>query len=390
MKNLSFWQDVPYRPRKKLMHNLHADVAIVGGGITGVSAAYHLAKKGFRCVLVEKDVLAGGASGKNMGLPVEGTAFDFLEMVRAIGPKYAKQWWRLTCEGRDNLISLIKRESIGCDLKKSGSLYVGLNKKQKVWLKKEAAERNKHGIYCKFLDKSKLKRVISSPFEAAIYVPNNYMLNPVKLLRGLAKKAERRGVKIFEKTPAVKIEPRAVHTPKGIITCDRVFVALESYNYLVKAKQRGVLAIMTKPISGSSKIGWKYGRMLWENIPRYHAIRFSGNRLLITRDISPIASLTQKDRESASMIRTLLKYFPSLKKKDVRISHQWDCKVAQSSRKIFSICNVNGIWHAFGCSGQGMSQGSLAGKIIAEHFCGKSIPEVYNPESKITMTGKTW
>jgi gamma-glutamylputrescine oxidase len=385
----SFWQDVSYRPRKKLARDLNVDVAIVGGGITGVSAAYHLAKAGFSCALVEKDVIASGASGKNMGLPIEGTAFDFLEMVRALGKKYAKQWWRLTREGRDNLISLVKRESISCDLRKTGSLYVGLDKKQAAWLKKEAAERNKNGIYCKFLDKSRLKRVISSPFEAAIYVPGNYMLNPVKLVRGLAKKAERLGVKIYEKTPAVRIEPHAVHTSKGIIACGRVFVALESYNNFVKAGKEGVLAVMTKPMP-NVKLGWKYGHMLWDNIPRYHAIRFSDNRLLITHYISANASRKQKDRHAAALIRTLLKYFPALKKNDVRISHQWDCKVAQSPRKIFSICSVNGIWHAFGCDGQGMSQGSLAGKIIAGHFRGKSIPEVYNPKSKISMTGNTW
>ncbi len=390
MRNLSFWQDVPYRPRRKLTRNLHADVAIVGGGITGVSAAYHLAKKGFKCVLIEKDFIASGASGKNMGLPIEGTAFDFLEMVRALGKKCAKQWWLLTREGRDNLISLIKSESIGCDLRKSGSLYVGLDKKQAAWLKKEAAERRKNGIYCKFLGKSKLKSVISSPFEAAIYVPGNYMLNPVKLVRGLARKAEQFGVKIYEKTPAIRIEPHSVHTPKGIIACDRVFVALESYNNFVKARKEGVLAIMTKPIPNASRLGWKHGHMLWDNILRYHAIRFSGNRLLITHYIRASSSQQQKDRHAAALIRTLLKYFPALKKNDVQISHQWDCKVVQSPRKIFSICNVNGIWHAFGGDGQGMSQGSLAGKIIAGHFCGKPIPKVYNPKSKISMTGNTW
>jgi glycine/D-amino acid oxidase-like deaminating enzyme len=390
MKRLSFWQDVSYRPRRSLKGSIKADVAIVGGGITGVSAAYHLAKAGFSCALVEKDVIAGGASGKNMGLPVEGTAFDFLEMVRALGKKYAKQWWLLTCEGRDNLISIIKRESISCDLRKSGSLYVGLDKKQAAWLKKEAAERKKHGIYCEFLDKSKLKSVISSPFEAAIYAPNNYMLNPVKLVRGLAKKAEQLGVKIYEQTSAIKITPNAVHTPNGIIACDRVFVALESYNNFVKSRQSGVLAVMTKPIPGASKLGWKYGHMLWDNIPSYHAIRFSGNRLLITHDIRASASQQQKDRHAAALIRVLLKYFPGLKKSDVQISHQWDCKVAESPRKIFSICNVNGIWHAFGCAGQGMSQGSLAGKIIAGHFRGKPIPEVYNSKSKISMNGNTW
>ncbi len=390
MKNLSFWQDVPYRPRKRLMRNISADVAIVGGGITGISAAYHCARKGFKTVLVEKDVIANGPAGKNMGIVLEGTVLDLIEIVPLIGKRLAKQLLARTAEARSLVATIIKKEHIACDVEESGSLFVAADKKWIGWLKKEVAARNKYGFPCKFLNKSQLRDVVSSSFESALYTPKDFLINPVKFVRGMASRAEKYGAKIYEHTPALKWDKYHVQTSNGIITAGKIIVAIESEAKVNGMHKGNAQVIMTKPLRNPGRLDWKRGRMVWEAGYPYHAIRFSHNCLFIGGEISTKASEKDKRKHAHAMVLTLLRYFPALTKKDVSIASRWECLVTHSPRRIFTISNEHGVYYAYGCAGNGLTHGTLAGKLFADHFSGKKLPEIYAPSKKIKLTGSSW
>jgi glycine/D-amino acid oxidase-like deaminating enzyme len=215
----SFWLDVPYRPRKPLNQNLHTDVAIVGGGITGVSAAYHCAKAGFRTVLVEKNTLASGASGKNEGMVVEGTEVDFHQHASGKGLKHAQNAWELTQKARDYLARCIRTEKIACDVKRSGSLFVALDEHQDKILSEEAAARKRQGYRCTLLDGSGLAKLAHTRFHSALFTPQDFALDPVKLVRGWARRAELRGARIYERTPATAFNHHSVSTQNGSSIC---------------------------------------------------------------------------------------------------------------------------------------------------------------------------
>jgi len=390
MSEKLFWQDIPYRPRKRLQGNIHADVAIIGGGITGVSAAYHLAKKGFKTVLVEKDVIANGPAGRNMGLVLEGTTLDLIEIIPMIGSKHSKQVWKCTVEARELVSALIKKEQIACDKKKSGSLYATLDKKWIGWLKKEASARHKYGFKCKFLGKSQLRNEISSSFEAALYTPQDFLIHPVKFVRGLAVRAEKYGAKMYEHSPALKWDEHHVQTRQGIITADKVIVAVESDTPFSRLHRKNAQVIVTKPLRNPAKLGWKSGHMLWETGLHYPAVRFWDNRLMIAKETGNNSTEQQKKVHAQQMQKTLLRYFPALTKNDVVISHRWECIVVNSPRGIFTISHKNGVYYVYGCAGNGLTHGALAGKILAGHFSGKPLPEVYVPSSKIRLSGCSW
>lgn len=125
MKYSSFWLDLPYQARPALAQDLETDVVVIGGGITGVSAAYHAAKAGFRTVLLEKNMIASGSAGKNGGMVVEGLSEDLFESIASTSPKKAVATWNRTKASQALVKRLIINEGIDCDFTEVGSMYVG-------------------------------------------------------------------------------------------------------------------------------------------------------------------------------------------------------------------------------------------------------------------------
>ncbi len=153
MKNVSYWLDMPYISRPSLLENIETDVVIIGGGITGVSAAYHCARAGLKTVLIEKEVIASGSAGKNGGMVVEGLSIDFVEAINRFGREEARELWMNTVEARKLVVSLVYEQNIDCDFGQNGSLYLGLVPAENEGLKKEAEERAKEGIECRLIKK---------------------------------------------------------------------------------------------------------------------------------------------------------------------------------------------------------------------------------------------
>jgi glycine/D-amino acid oxidase-like deaminating enzyme len=390
MQETSWWALPRFRRRPPLRKEFSADVAIVGGGLTGVWAAYHCAKRGFKTVLVEKDHLAAGASGKNEGMLVEGLPLDFLQLVRSLGWKAAKEVWGNTSRAQEHVLKAVRKHRIACDIEQTGSLYA--TRDEEGWLRKEAAMRRKAGFACRMVND--LGAFVNSSFASALHAPHDCLMHPVKLLQGIADAAEAAGARIYERSPA-QWSRSIVRTPRGGITAAHVLVALESYNPLlpsVNAHRRRGVALVTKPLPPEAlrRLGWTRGKMLWETGHTYHSTRMLGNRLMTAVNIPLAGTRTHIANATKHLLKNLRSFFPALRPQDIAASHRWHCATVNTPRRLLTFMNADGVHHAIGLAGNGQTHGYIAGSAFADHITGRDIPAVYRTTGPVAKPDITW
>ncbi|MDB5258926.1 MAG: FAD-dependent oxidoreductase, partial [Candidatus Taylorbacteria bacterium] len=268
MKNASYWLDVPYVQRTPLDRDIQVDVVIIGGGITGVSAAYHCAKNGLKTALVEKHSIASGSAGKNLGMVVEGLEIDLLEAAEKFGAAAAKGLWGKTVEARDLTAALVREHLIECDMDASGSLYLARDSEYMDWLRKESAARQDDGFSCRIMEKGKSadagEEFAGSIFAGGLVAPKDCMLDPVKFVRGLAHAAENFGLLIYENTDALRYDAHSVKTSNGTVSAKKVVLAIESDTAEIEAGKTVVTriqAVATEPLSAE-----QFEKMDWNDI----------------------------------------------------------------------------------------------------------------------------
>ena len=122
----------------RLRGEVSADLAVVGGGATGLSAALHAAERGLSVVLLEGGKVGWGASGRNGGQLIPGLRKGAAELVRLYGPERAKALFDLALEARTLVLELIARHSIDCDLKTTGHLVGAVKASDVRWMAEEA------------------------------------------------------------------------------------------------------------------------------------------------------------------------------------------------------------------------------------------------------------
>ncbi|MDB5188803.1 MAG: glycine/D-amino acid oxidase [Candidatus Nomurabacteria bacterium] len=381
MKNISYWLDIPYTPRPSLSADITTDVIIIGGGITGVSTAYHCAKQGLRTVLIEKDTIASGSAGKNGGMVVEGFSMDFATAVEKLGLETARDSWNNTIEARKMVQSLIAEYKIDCDFSQPGSLYSVETSEGATWVRKEAATRKSADIECELIEQGiQLKH---SPFLLHLFNPMDCMLHPVKFVRGLAEVAERYGAVIFENTKAISFTEHEVMTSVGIISANKVVLCLETSDPSITPAQGRIAreqAIVTEPLTDEqmANIDWPKGGMLWTEEPDYINIRKIGNRLFTSYSISLQPTSDERDQNREQLLEFIHHCLPGLKTQDIAISHCWEGLLFYTERSRPYIGKRNGLYQVYGQGGNGLTHGVLAGKILADSFIGTPIPDLYN------------
>src|SRR6185295_4451221 len=116
-----FWLDEPYAPRAPLGGDAAVDVAVLGGGLTGVAAAYFLASRGCRVALLERDVLASGASGRNAGFLLCGVASTYSVAIKSHGRERSRVLWSVSRDNHALIRSLVETEGLDCLYARQGS-----------------------------------------------------------------------------------------------------------------------------------------------------------------------------------------------------------------------------------------------------------------------------
>ncbi|MEJ0053883.1 MAG: FAD-binding oxidoreductase [bacterium] len=379
MEGVSYWLDRPYSPRPALSSDTQADVVVIGGGITGVSAAYHAVENGFKTILVEKDAIASGSAGKNGGMVVGELHLDLCELADAFGEPEAVELWKAARGTRDYVFSLVRKHRIDCDLEQPGTLYLGIAADSRKKLEREHAYRTRNGFDCALEEPG--TQFKESAIGEVLYIPEEGTLHPVKFVRGLADIAEARGLRIFEGTPALRYDAHSVATPRGTISAGKVILATESALPDLRKEEGRIIreiALVTEPLSEEATVRMDVKRraMFWGTDDEING-RWIGDRLFLNGDTALEPSADDFERDKRKILDTFLGYFPQLDRSELRFSHEWSGLLLYPAHYHPLILEHNGYYKVFGQNGNGLTNGIMTGKMIADSFLGKEIPEVY-------------
>ncbi len=366
----------------KAESDLSADVCIVGGGYTGLSAALHLAQRGHSVILLEAHKIGWGASGRNGGQVCTGQRKEQDNLEQMLGRDHARQLWELSEEAKATLRALISDHDIECDYK-AGIAHPDHKPHYSDATKHYVETLNRDYNYdqIEYLDRENMAYLTGSDtyFGGSLDHGAGH-LHPLNYVLGLAHAAHRAGVKIIENSEVldysveqdVKIRTRGFNVRAGhmVLACN---------GYLGKLEPRLAGRIMpinnfvaaTEPLDEETA-----NRINPKDVAiadsRYvvNYFRLSADRRLLFGGGENYRSGFPRDI-AAFVRKPMLQIYPQLK--DVRIDYAWGGTLAVTLNRLphFGTLEYNRIVYAQGYSGQGVALATLAGKLIAEQIDGE-------------------
>ncbi|MBI3767093.1 MAG: FAD-dependent oxidoreductase [Deltaproteobacteria bacterium] len=267
----SFWLEDEYSPGASLDGDRSVDVAVIGGGFTGLWTAYFLkrAEPALRITLLEREVVGYGASGRNGGFAMTLLNRGLHDMVRAFGDDATRAAHRAAAASVDGIGAFTRAHRVDCHYEKNGLLCVASDASQIPRIEAEYRQAERLGLEgFRFLDRAAVQASVHSPtYECGVREESCAILNPARLVRGQHRVAAELGVEICESTPVedVRAEGRRVtiRTPQGIVRADQAVLATNAYSVHFPPIQRYVAPIysyivLTEPLTPArwEAIGW--------------------------------------------------------------------------------------------------------------------------------------
>jgi len=365
-----------------------ADVVIVGGGFTGLSAAYHIRQKfpEKRIVLLEGACCGYGASGRNGGFCI---STDLLNDNDDVDPDQRRKNLEVSSYGLNFIKKMISDYEVECDLEENGMLEVALNSKHVRGLEEFQSYLSTYGLDATLLRGDELRNEIKSPrFIAGLNIPHGAILNPAKLVREMKRVVEEVGVEVRERTVVTRITPgktNHIDTELGDIRAPILVIALNAYAHkLGFFKNRvfpiGVFQIATAPLIESQleSIGWGNRQGLSDMRTLFsYLVLTKDNRIVMGGsdfayyDNDALSSGNDKTFTN-SIINDLFTSFPQLE--GLGIDHTWGGTTTYTLNESPSV-GVMGehqnIYYGVGLS-EGVPTTQTFGRIIADLMAGES------------------
>ncbi|MFT6490704.1 MAG: gamma-glutamylputrescine oxidase [Parvibaculaceae bacterium] len=356
------------------------DVCIVGAGYTGLSAALHLAKKGYRVVVLESQRVGWGASGRNGGQLGSTHRKTQHELEHMLGKETAKGMWELAKESIATVKDIIDTYKIECDLT-PGIIHAAWKKSDIEELEEEFDSlTNRYGYdQLEMLNRSHMReQVDSTRYWAGLLDKGSAHLHPLNYALGLARAAQSHGAQIYENSAVTEIthtDPATVKTATGTVTASHVLLACNGYLGNLEKRVNGFIMPINNFIIATEPLGKEQARALIRDNVAIADTKFvidyyrlsTDNRLLFGggENYSP-----RFPKDIANFVRKpMLRVFPQLK--DTKIDYAWGGTLALTLNRMphFGHLKPN-IVYAHGYSGQGINMATLGGKLAAEAISG--------------------
>ena len=363
----------PSRP--PLEDEISADVAIVGGGYTGLSAALHLAEVGLQVVLLDAHRPGWGASGRNGGQLGTGLRADQMELEARFGMDRARALWDLSEGAKALARDLIQRHAIDCDLT-PGILHAN----HRAHYNNEAAEEARHmqDVYdypLQFLPREEFRQRVGSPaYHGGVFDPEAAHLHPLRYAFGLAKAAEDAGARIYETTEVQSVLPGArvrLGTERGSVMANHVVLACNGYLGGLDPSVSAYVMPINNFIIATAPLADDVANRL---IPGREAVsdsKFVINYFRLARDNRLLFGGRESygyrfPRDIRSFVRkAMVRIFPYLA--ETKIDYGWGGTLAITRSRLPYLRRIGpNIINASGYSGHGVALATLSGKLAAE------------------------
>jgi len=378
-----------------------ADIAIVGGGYTGLSAALHLAERypERRIVLLEGTRVGYGASGRNCGLLlpfINGAEASTHELIEAGRVGEARKVFDLTSAGIGLIRELSEDRGVDCEFEPVENLTGAVTERQEAGLEGQRRLFTALGLESTWLPETELrKRVDVEGYRGALTVPKSAMINPAKLATGLLGLVRAAGVEVYEDSPALEISPGStvsVRTPRGEVSAPVLVLATNAYTHHLGFHGGRILPIHSHSIATAPLSQDQIETLSWTGRQPFFDVRSFFDLFRLTADNRVLLSGGDGfyyyggaaiDREGhsdyARLARRLAELFPALA--EVPITHRWVGHVGTTmdfAPTIGAVGPANNILFAGGYSGHGVTVAVLAGRLLRDLVAGEPLDPVYD------------
>lgn len=361
------------------------DVAIVGGGFTGLSSAIHLRRKGASVALLERHKLGWGASGRNGGFCTPGITISLLSAIRRFGFDVAARMYLAYDAAIDTVERLVLDEGIDCDWGRSGKMSLAYRPAHyESFARTHEILATRLGHETTLVPKDRLRTEIGTDYyHGGLVDPRGAGLHVAKFARGLARVAEREGAGLHEAADVTGLTRTAggfeVRTRRGTVRATNVVVATDGYTgratpfFQRRIAPVGSFIIVTEPLSPELLRELNPNRRVFadsKNLVFYFRLTPDGRMLWGGRAKFALSD-PQQDLESARVLqRGMVEVHPQLA--NARIDYAWGGLVGITMDRIPHAGVQDGIHYAIGYNGHGVQMATYMGSVIGDIIDGRA------------------
>ncbi|MEM7056668.1 MAG: FAD-binding oxidoreductase [Pseudomonadota bacterium] len=377
--------------------DVSTDLAIIGGGFTGLSTALHAAEKGIECHVFEARQIGFGGSGRNVGL-VNAALWLPPQIVREkLGTSYGPRFIDCFGAGPEKVFSLIERHQIRCEVTRTGTIHAAHSPAGFQDLQGRHAEWQRLGKPVALLGRNEVSKLIGSDvFHGGLVDRRCGTINPMAYCRGLARAATAAGAKISTGIRATRILRDGVRwrieTNGGTVLANKIVLGTNAYTDTLWPDLKRIFTMIhyfqlaTKPLGPEAGYILPQRQGLWDTGKIMFSLRRDAYNRLVIGSMGTVIGGLEKGLSQRWARKQLQRIFPKLG--PVEFEEAWHGQIAMTPDHLPRIYKLDqGIYTSIGYNGRGITTGTIFGEALANLVSGSDPADLPLPITELKTVG---
>jgi glycine/D-amino acid oxidase-like deaminating enzyme len=377
----------------ELSSELRTQVAVIGGGYTGLSAALHLAELGRDTVLLEAVNVGERASGLNGGQVIAGVKYDPDDLHARFGPQLGPKVIETVGHGPDLVFDLIGKYGIDCDAVRAGWIQPATSERELVPIRARVEQWRRWGADAQLLDSAEIAALTGSAHYRGGWIDRRGgTLQPLSYVRGLARAADRAGARIYVHSPALRLARNGsdwrIDSPRGSLMASTVILATDAYtDHLVDPLRRSLVAVpsyqvattplpppLRRDILPQGQSASDTRRLL-----RYFRLDAGGRLLMGSRGTFDQSANPHSARHLYQAVQEI---YPQLE--GIAFEYHWNGLVGITADRLPHLHAIApGLLAGVGYNGRGIAMATTLGRLLARLADGVAADEIGYPVTAV-------